>query len=157
MRAGDIDDVVRVAALGFPDHPEDRACFENRLALYPTGCFALQAADAVEGYLIAYPWRYGSAPALNSLIERPPADADLIYLHDLALSPAVRGRGAAGPVLDQLVDRTRAAGLDRVALVAVNQAAPFWERHGFVDELAPGMAEKLASYGPDARYMIRRL
>jgi len=41
--------------------------------------------------------------------------------------------------------------------VAVNDAAPFWERHGFVVIDPPGMADKLASYGADACYMIRRL
>ena len=35
-------------------------------------------------------------------------------------------------------------------LVAVNDAAPFWERHGFVVTDPPGMADKLAGYGPDA-------
>ncbi|HRJ64128.1 MAG TPA: FixH family protein, partial [Brevundimonas sp.] len=51
----------------------------------------------------------------------------------------------------------RAAGWPALTLVAVNDAAPFWERHGFVVDDAPGMAEKLAGYGEGARYMIRRL
>ena len=41
MRPTDIDAVVEVARLSFPDHFEDRACFQNRLALYPRGCFVL--------------------------------------------------------------------------------------------------------------------
>jgi len=51
----------------------------------------------------------------------------------------------------------RAAGWPALTLVAVNDAAPFWERHGFVVIDPPGMADKLASYGADARYMIRHL
>ena len=63
MRPDDIPAVVDVARLSFPDHFEDRACFENRLALYPRGCFVLADADGpARGYLIAYPWKAESAP-----------------------------------------------------------------------------------------------
>ena len=44
-----------------------------------------------------------------------------------------------------------------LALVAVNDAAAYWGCLGFVEESPPGMAEKLASYGADARYMVRPL
>jgi GNAT superfamily N-acetyltransferase len=158
MTAGDLDGVVRVAALGFPDHFEGRECFANRLALNPSGCFVLaDAGDAVFGYLVAYPWRSGSAPALNTLLEQLPDDADLMYLHDLALHPDARGGGHAKPIVERLADQARDAGWLVVALVAVNDAAPFWARHGFEVRDAPEMRAKLASYGPDARYMARAL
>jgi hypothetical protein len=41
--------------------------------------------------------------------------------------------------------------------VAVNDASTFWARNGFEVQNPPGMAEKLASYGDDARYMVRPL
>jgi hypothetical protein len=44
-----------------------------------------------------------------------------------------------------------------LALVAVNDAAPFWQRRGFSVVESPAMAAKLQTYGPDARYMLRRL
>ena len=53
MTPADLDRVSEIAAIGFPDHREDRACFENRLALSPSGCFVLQTADGLEGYLVA--------------------------------------------------------------------------------------------------------
>lgn len=158
MQSADLDDVVRVAQVSFPDHPEDRACFENRLTLYPQGCLVLdEPPGGVAGYLIAYPWMWGSAPALNTQIGPLPEEPELIYLHDLALAPEVRGRGATTPALDRLVDQTRQAGLDRIALVAVNNAAPFWQRHGFAPAQVPGMEAKLASYGAGACYMTRQL
>lgn len=158
MTAGDLDGVVRVAALGFPDHFEGRDCFENRLTLNPSGCFVLaDPAGGVFGYLVAYPWRSGSAPALNTLVEAIPDDADLMYLHDLALHPEARGGGHAKPIVERLADQARQAGWPALALVAVNDAAPFWARHGFQVRDAPGMQAKLASYGPDARYMTRPL
>ncbi|MFN3669778.1 MAG: GNAT family N-acetyltransferase [Brevundimonas sp.] len=157
MTAADLDAVAAIAAVGFPDHFEGRDCFENRLALNPSGCFILAGEGVPRGYLIAYPWTKEAAPALNTLIAAIPDDAAVMYLHDLAIDPAVRGGGWSRPIVERLADETRAAGWPALALVAVNDAAPFWERHGFVAVEAPGMAEKLAGYGPDARYMVRRL
>jgi GNAT superfamily N-acetyltransferase len=159
MRPEDIDAVVEVARLSFPDHFEDRACFENRLALYPRGCFVL-AGDGSEpalGYLIAYPWRADAAPALNTVIQGLPATAEVLYLHDLALDPQARGGGRTGAVVERLAEQAAEDGWPAIALVAVNAAAAFWARHGFEPRDPPGMAQKLASYGDDARYMVRTL
>ncbi len=158
MAAGDLDGVVEVAREAFSDHPEDRACFENRLMLYPRGCFVLAAGDgAVAGYLVAYPYRKDEAPLLNTCLDALPPGADVLYLHDLALAPWARGAGQARPIVERLVDQARSDGWPALTLVAVNRAAPVWERLGFAAETPPGMADKLASYGSDARYMVRPL
>jgi len=158
MTAADLDAVAAIAAVGFPDHFEGRDCFENRLALNPGGCFVLAGDEAPpHGYLIAYPWSADAAPALNTLIDAIPDDASVMYLHDLAIDPAARGGGWSRPIIERLAADARAAGWPALALVAVNDAAPFWERHGFVVADPPGMAEKLRGYGVDARYMVRRL
>lgn len=159
MTTADLDAVVDLAAVGFPDHFEGRNCFENRLALNPGGCFVLVDGEEgpPRGYLVAYPWTAGAAPALNTLIEAIPEDASVIYLHDLALDPTARGGGSAGFIIEQLAQDARLAGWPALALVAVNNAAGFWERHGFSIVNPKGMADKLAGYGADARYMVRRL
>ena len=158
MMAADLDGVVAVARLSFPDHFESRACFENRLALSPAMSFVLAGADeAVRGYLFAYPWKGQTAPALNTLIDALPDDADRIYLHDLALDPAVRGGGHTRSIVERLVDQVRADGWTKIALVAVNDATTFWQRMGFQPVTSPALAAKLASYGDDARYMVRDL
>ncbi|MGZ9113051.1 MAG: GNAT family N-acetyltransferase [Brevundimonas sp.] len=158
MTRADLDAVTHIAAISFPDHFEGRDCFENRLALNPSGCFVLAEADGEpRGYLIAYPWRAEAAPALNVLIETIPADASAMYLHDLSLHPDVRGGGWTRPIVERLADQSRAAGWPALALVAVNDAAPFWERHGFAVVDSPAMTARLASYGPGARYMVRDL
>ncbi len=158
METGDLDGVVRVARAAFPDHFEDRACFAERFALYPRGCFALEIAPGqVDGYLIAYPWIAGSAPPLDTLIGALPAKPELLYLHDLALHPDARGRGLTRPIIDRLIDQARGDGWGAIALVAVNQATAFWTNFGFAVVENSAMAAKLASYGADARYMVRRL
>lgn len=158
MTAADLDGVVTVARLSFPDHFESRACFENRLTLSPAMSFVLVGDDeVVRGYLFAYPWRSETAPALNTLIEALPGDADRIYLHDLALDPRVRGGGLTRAIVERLVDQVRADGWTRIALVAVNDATAFWQRMGFHPVTSPELSAKLASYGDDACYMIREL
>ncbi len=157
MAPDDIDGVVAVARVAFPDHFEDRACFEERLALHPQGCFVLADDQGVAGYLVAYPWRADAAPPLNAMIGALPGDASVLYLHDLALHPRTRGSGAAAKMVEQLARQSRAAGWPAMALVAVNDAAAFWRGRGFEITSPPGMAEKLASYGPVARYMVRSL
>ena len=155
MQPGDLDRVTEIAAVGFPEHFEGRDCFENRLGLNPAGCFVLESGGDLEGYLVAYPWRVDAAPALNTLIEAIPVDADVLYLHDLALTPAVRGQGWSKPAMQAVLDLARREQWPTVALVAVNDAVDFWRGHGFEVRETARMAVKLASYGPDARYMTR--
>lgn len=158
MTEADLDGVAVVAAGAFPDHPEDRACFANRLALHPAGCKVLaDEAGEVAGYLISYPWRADDAPALNTLLPRLPGRAEVYYLHDLALTPAARGGGHAAAGVALAAQAARDAGLSTVTLTAVNGAGPFWARQGFAPRPTPAMAAKLASYGADAVYMIRVL
>lgn len=157
MTPEDLDGVCAVAAVAFPDHFEDRDCFADRLALHPEGCRVLTDGREVFGYLIAYPSRRGSIPPLNSRMAARYADADVLYLHDLALRPEVRGGGHARAAIETLIKQAKGDGWPAVALVAVNDAGPFWARHGFVDDLSPELRAALAGYGPHARYMLRPL
>lgn len=158
MTAGDIDAVVAVAAAAFPDHFEARACFEDRLALHPRGCLVLAEGSRVaQGYLIAYPWLADSVPPLNGRLATLPDASALLYLHDLALLPAARGGGHARTAVEGVVALARADGWPAIALVAVNDAEAFWEGQGFVVRHTPVLRDKLAGYGPDARYMVRPL
>lgn len=158
MTEADLDGVVEVARVSFPDHPEDRACFAERLHLHAGGCLSLvTAAGVVEGYIVAYPWKGVAAPALNSLIGALPDDPDRIYLHDLALKPSARGGGRTREAVEHIVRHARTLGFPLVGLVAVNDAVRFWEGQGFTVVDSPGIRAKLESYGPDARCMDRRV
>lgn len=156
MTGDDIDAVVTVAAAAFPDHFEARGCFEERLALNPRGCLVLAEPDGpAQGYLIAYPWPVDSAPPLNGRLATLPPSAAVLYLHDLALLPTARGGGHARTGVSRVAALARADGWPTIALVAVNDAVTFWEGQGFVVRDTPALHDKLAGYGPDARYMVR--
>ncbi len=159
MVSADLDGVVRIARLAFPDHFEDRECFAERLSLYPRGCFVLSDAHKADivGYLIAYPWTNESAPPLNTLIHSIPRNANLLYLHDLALEPEARGQGHTRTIVADLIDQARRDGWRRIALVAVNRAERFWQSMGFAVRGAESQMQKPDTYGSDAQYMSRSI
>lgn len=150
MVEADLKRVVDIAGVCYPNHPEDMDIFVERLRLFPQGCLALAGEGAVEGYVLSYPWRADAAPPLNALILGLPETPGAYYLHDLALMPSARGQGHSRAALDHLP----AAGLP-LSLVSVNGTVPFWERHGFAVRTTGDLVSKLASYGADARFMVR--
>ena len=157
MEDGDLSAVLRIAAQVHPGYPEGPEVFAERLALFPAGCLILAAADGVPcGYAVAHPACIGCPPALDSLLGQLPAAADCLYLHDAALLPPARGAGAVKVLLAHLRQIAQSAGLDGIALVAVNGSAPLWRGQGFVQRQPASveLAAKLASYGADAEYLF---
>lgn len=157
MVAADMDHVERIATIVHPGFPEARAVLEEKFRLHPAGCFILQdAGGEAIGYLLSHPWDAASAPALDTLIGTLP-EPEVYYVHDIALLPAARGFRAGEAAMRLVEAHARAQGLPAIALVAVNNSGGFWERQGFVVSSDPKWAAKLASYGPDAVHMTKRL
>lgn len=155
MHPADLDAVIAIAGRVHPDFPEAREVFADKLRLHAAGALVLENGTAVAGYCFAHPW-HGTQPApLNTLLGTLPASADALYLHDLALLPEAQGAGAGAAAIAILLSRAASLRLDRLCLVAVNGSLPYWSRHGFVVTDAPELRAKLASYGADARFMVR--
>lgn len=129
----------------------------ERQRLYPDGARFLELNGQPAGYVLSHPWTLGNLPALNSRLGRIPVGADTYYIHDLALLPAARGTGAATQVVGALVEHANKCLFVSVSLVAVNGSIPFWRKHGFEVIEEPELANKLASYEPTARLMVRAL
>jgi ribosomal protein S18 acetylase RimI-like enzyme len=155
LQPPDLDAVVAIAAQVHPRFPEDRAVFADKLRLHPAGALLLESGGIPAGYCFAHPWHGTQAPALDTVLGVLPRDADALYLHDLALLPTARGTGAGSAAVDILLAQAASLGLDRVCLVAVNGSVPYWSRHGFVAQDGSALAARLASYGADARWMVR--
>lgn len=155
MTAADVDAIVAVADVVHPAFPEDRAVLAERFALHPDGCLVLRAQDgAVIGYTLTHPWAADTVPPLNALLGHLP-EAEVYYIHDLALLPAARGLRAGDAAVRLLEAHARALGLGKMALVAVNNSGGFWRAQGFERVQSPHWAQKLASYGDDAAYMVK--
>ncbi len=146
MMVADLPEVGRIAAVVHADFFERPAVFAERLALFADGCLM-----APGGYMVAHPTRAGAPPALDTLLGALPAAADTLHLHDVALLPAMQGRGLGAAAVRAARVVAARHGLPRLGLIAVHGTAAYWARFGFVD--APAGAT-LASYGADARYML---
>jgi GNAT superfamily N-acetyltransferase len=155
MRQEDLAQACAIADEVHPAHPEDPEVFAERLALYPQGCIALDAGGRVMGYALAHPWLRAAPPALNARLATLPARADCLYVHDIAILPAARRRGAARAALQELDALAGREGLPLLALVAIPGTRAFWRGQGFAVVDRPALAAKLASYGTGARFMER--
>ena len=155
MRQEDLAQACAIADDVHPAHLEDAEVFAERLALYPQGCLVLDAGGRVSGYALAHPWLRAAPPALNTRLATLPARADCLYVHDIAILPAARRRGAARAALQELDALAEREGLPLLALVAIPGTRAFWRGQGFAVVDRPALAAKLASYGTGARFMER--
>lgn len=166
MRLSDLPAVLAVQAACYaPPFVEAAATLRARLATAPdtawvaeiTEITRIATADRVPcAYLTAYRSRLGRVTPLGGDFH-PAAQADTLYLHDLAVTPARAGSGCGGRLVALALDAAGREGL-HVALVSVGDSLAFWQRHGF--RIAPPAADAtqrahLASYPGDARYMVR--
>jgi len=145
--------VLAIAGRLHPGLPERAEVFAEKLRLFPDGCRKLVSDGKLTGYGLAHPWLLSSAPKLDAFLEALPASPDCLYLHDAAVLPEGRGRGAARAYVQYLEALARSLGLGRLALVSVYGTVPLWEKLGFT--VVSAGAPPTPSYGPSAAYMIK--
>lgn len=154
-RPADLDAIMAIQGQVHTLLPERLEVFAAKLALCPEGCGILTAGTAALGYGFTHPWLLGSVPPLDTVIAALPAAPDCLFLHDVALLPAARGRGAGRAYVAAMRALAAARDLEALALVSVYDSLPVWEACGFQTRAAEsGLRQKLASYGETARYMV---
>lgn len=133
--------------------------FVRRLAS-PANCSLVltTAQGEVCAYLAAYRSRLGCITPLHGDFEAT-AQPDTLYLHDLAVAPAWAGRGLAVRLLAPAWAQARRVGLTHSALVAVQGAQHWWQRHGYAPrpQLPALQQAHLSSYGAAAVYLYKSL
>ena len=139
---------------------EDACLISRRLASQPQSCWlAENDTGEVLAYLFSYPSRNRQVAALGSDFCRY-ADADVLYLHDMAVSHNARGMRLALQLLAHAEQYAADLGFKTLALVAVQGSVPYWQKQGF-DVLTlteVGALQALASYtGQNAVYMQKPL
>lgn len=152
MKPEDLDQMMVLSETAHPDLPERRATQEQRLKLFPPGCWVLKEGATLYGYAFAHPIRHGSPPALDAAPTQIDGNADTLYLHDFVVAPALRGRGYAAKGIAELLRVGNA--FTRMALISVYGTTGLWSKYGFAPCTAVS-PEKLTSYGADAVYMTR--
>ncbi|BDT59384.1 acetyltransferase [Massilia varians] len=159
MRPADLDAILAVQAACYPPAMQEAAgVVLARMALAGDSCVLAEDEDGVCAYLFAYPSRLGKVTPLGAQFD-PAADADTLYLHDLAVAPRAHGRGLARSLVSHLLAQARRQGFSASALVSVQDTAAFWSGLGYRVAEADGPAGRaaLASYPGQARYMVRAL
>lgn len=153
----DLDTVMAIQDVVHVLLPERREVFADKMRLFGEGCLVLAGPDRPLGYAIAHPWRIGEAPPLDTVLGALPEAPDCLFIHDVALLPEARGRGAAAALVRRMAGLARDLDLGRLALVSVYGTVPIWEACGF--EVRSGMLSpgKLVSYGASARYMTAEI
>jgi GNAT superfamily N-acetyltransferase len=150
----DIGAMLRIEAVCHPLFPERAEIHAEKIGLFGAGCRVLAQEGVVCGYGLSYPYRLGVVPPLDRFMGSLRADADCLFIHDVALLPQARGQGAAGTFVGDAADLAWGLGLAHLALVSVYGTTRVWARYGFVETAPRGEAGTLAGYGATARYMV---
>ncbi|MCE9603381.1 MAG: GNAT family N-acetyltransferase [Planctomycetia bacterium] len=155
----DLDAVERIQREAYPHyHLEAIAVFADKLARYPAGCWAYETEGSVSGYLFSHPALLSNPPKLDRLLEPQVEIPDCYFIHDKAVRPSHQGQGAGRKLITTAFAHAASLGHATLALVAVQNSRPYWERYGFsaVSDLEPAVSAVRESYGPAAHYLVRR-
>ena len=134
---------------------ESEAVFLNRISLSASYCLCARKAGEMVGYLLAHGWRSGSPPPIGTVLDTG-TPSEILYIHDLAVSPAGRGLALGRLLVERAFAAAAEHGLREAQLVAVEGAHGYWSRLGFGEpQVTPELKAKLATYGEDARWMTR--
>jgi GNAT superfamily N-acetyltransferase len=154
MGEGDLDAVLRVQAQSYPpEMNESREVLAQRLQACPDTAWVLCLRGEVGAYLVGYRTQLGRVSPLGATFEHQ-AEANALYVHDLAIGLALRGQGAAQHLMTEARRWAREWALEGLALVSVNDTVPFWRKQGFeVAEVSPQGQQALDSYVGRALYM----
>ena len=145
LTEGDSSSVLTVQAACYrPELIESDEAFLRKMALFPEGCLGAFQAAKMQGYVFGHPWTRGQIVPLGSSDYSLPRDAGCMYLHDLAVLPALRRTGVAVLLVRGLVEVGVRNGVDAFALVAVQDSEAYWVLWGF-------KVESVFEYGAGVR------
>ena len=116
---------------------------QAKLLAAPRTCRIADSSEGPVGYLIAVPIVYPHLPALNAPTFELSADPDTLYIHDLAIDGAGRGKGVAQALVRASINAAKHSGLSRACVVAIHNPQSFRERLGFETVSVEEEAEQL--------------
>lgn len=136
---------------------EEEHVFVSRINLANSYCYAAIRRGELLGYLLAHGWRRGTpAPVGTALTDGIPSE--VLFIHDLATASSGRGLGIGRKLIFHAFEAAAQDGLQDAELIAVEGAADYWRRLGFVESRVSGaLRAKLSTYGTRARWMTRAI
>ena len=152
----DLPDVVHMQHLCYDaDFHETPASFRAKIAVTAETCWLALRHDVALAYLITLPVSYADFPALNAQTFMRSAAPDVLYIHDLAVTPGGRAIGLGKTLIKHAFKAAEALRIARVGLIAVQDSVAYWNRYGFAGAVPPQpeLLAKIRSFGDNARYM----
>ncbi len=149
-----IDDVLRIQKTAYADDfLEDTESFIAKLNASDDTSWGAWHDGIMIGYLVAVPMTTDEGLGFNTsrISTVSIADARVVYIHDVAVDPEVRGRGVADLMLGRLEGVVAGLAVSEWRLVSVQESQGFWENRGFVVSPEPPPI----GYGPEAVLMTR--
>jgi ribosomal protein S18 acetylase RimI-like enzyme len=136
IRSLTAEDVPAIAALEAeayePALHESPEAFARLIEVFGAGAIGAFDEHGLCGYALGVPLRSGSVLELRQPLRAIPADADMFYVHDVAIAARCRGQGLGRTLAERLMAVGAGLGFERFELVSVQGSAPFWARFGFV-------------------------
>lgn len=130
----DLDTVVALDNAVFdPSARDDREVYEDRLILYPEGCFKLASDGEVIGYITSEVWSSLHDMPINrkaSLFHDP--EGTMVMVSAFGVHPKFQGLGNGTFLLKNFIDMMRARGFASIVLRPASRALPLYTRFGFV-------------------------
>jgi hypothetical protein len=155
LTSTDLDRVDEIAGSLHTGLPERTEVFAEKLTLFPAGCMKLVAPRGeMLGYGITHPWKLNSIPPLDEFLNGIPHDSNCLYVHDVAILSEARGQNASEKYIEKIAAIAKGTGISKLACVSVYGTDVLWEKVGFRIVDSAELAEKLATYGHTAKYMI---
>lgn len=152
--ADDIQAILNIQAACYPaDFIESAATLQRKQQLAPNTSWLIEIDGKAMGYLFCHPWHSDTPPALGKKLAEIPTAADRFYIHDLAISPAGRGKQLADQLIEHALQWARQSQFKQAMLVAVLGADAFWRKQQFSSK--PSI--QLSGYGKGAVCMQRLL
>jgi GNAT superfamily N-acetyltransferase len=146
-----VSDLANRIHVSYPERPE---IFEEKLRLFPHGCFSLQDDASIAGYCLSHPWTRGLPPALDRFLGALPRAPNTYFIHDLAIDERARGTGLTASLLPMLTAVARLHRLSHMSLVAVNNREGFWRKAGFIETADQDLQRAVRSkYSEEAIHM----
>ena len=158
LGSDDLPAALRIQSEVYPEFlREDEKAFASRLDVAAPYCLAAALDGELVGYLLAHGWPSQSPPPVGSILPHD-APSEILYIHDLAVGTAGRGLAVGRMLVSSAFELAARDGLRHAELIAVEGAASYWRRLGFVEAIcSEEVAAKVASYGPKALWMSRAI
>lgn len=136
---------------------EDEAAFASRFDVKAPYCLAATIDGVLAGYLLAHGWTRQSPPAVGECLARD-VPGEVLYIHDLAIGSAGRGRGIGRQLVAKAFQMAASDGIQTAELIAVEGASRYWQTLGFAQaSTSAALRAKLATYGAEATWMDRAM